>query len=61
MNNAHGITKEYDIFVPFIGVINVAIRQPTPCLTTLGAKPFALGTIDRLIIQLAMHDFGGQR
>lgn len=47
--------------VPFKGVINVAIREPTPDWTPLGAKPFALGTIDRLIGQKATHDIGGQR
>jgi hypothetical protein len=61
MSNAHGIAKESDMFVPFIEVTNVAIREPTPCLTTLGAMPFALDTIDRVIVQKAKHDIGGQR
>jgi hypothetical protein len=47
--------------VPFKGVIDFAIRGPTPSLTTLGAMPFALGTIHRLIGQKATHDIGGRR
>jgi hypothetical protein len=61
MSNAHGIAKEFDMFVPFKVVINVAIRAPTPYWTTPGAMPFALGTFDRLIVQPATHDIGGRR
>jgi hypothetical protein len=60
MSNAHGITKECDMFVPFIEVTNVAIREPTPRWTTFGAMPFTPGTIDRLIVQVATHDIGGR-
>ena len=60
MSNAHGIAKEFDMFVPFKRVIDVAVREPTARWTLLGAMPFAPGTIDRLIVQAATHDSGGR-
>ena len=49
------------MIVPVQGVIGVAVREPTLCRTPLGAKPFAPGTIDHLIVQSATHDIGGRR
>ena len=61
MRNTHGIAKECDMFVPFKGVIDVAVREPTARWTSLGAIPFAPGTIDRVIVQLTTHGIGGRR
>ena len=61
MRNTHGIAKECDMFVPFKGVIDVAVGELTPHSTPLGAMPFAPGTIDRLIVHMTTHGIGGRR